>query len=148
MQETIKQNYKGKHKEFAELLSQDLNSRSFKENEIVEGTISKIDERYCFVDIGGKSDGAILLEEFKFAKELDKISVGSKIKVFLEIKKMKSYILLRLGKVSWVKISMKKLVNYLLTYFLLRRKLKTARALILFIPLIYCMKCYPNAIFW
>ena len=84
MQETIKQNYKGKHKEFAELLSQDLNSRSFKENEIVEGTISKIDERYCFVDIGGKSDGAILLEEFKFAKELDKISVGSKIKVFLE----------------------------------------------------------------
>ena len=84
MQETIKQNYKGKHKEFAELLSQDLNSRSFKENEIVEGTISKIDERYCFVDIGGKSDGAILLEEFKFAKELDKIAVGSKIKVFLE----------------------------------------------------------------
>ena len=78
MEDTIKQdNKEGKHKEFAELLSKDLNSRFFKENEIVTGTISKIDDRYCFVDIGGKSDGAILLEEFKFAKELDKISVGS-----------------------------------------------------------------------
>ena len=86
MEETIKQDQnKGKsHKEFEELLSQDLSNRKFKEGEITTGIVSEIGRKFIFLDLGLKSEGAIPIEEFKLTKEIDKIKVGSKINVLLE----------------------------------------------------------------
>ena len=70
--------------EFEKLLAQDLQERKFIEGEIVEGTISKVDDKFCFVDLNLRSEGAIPIEEFKLTKELDKIKVGQKIDVLLE----------------------------------------------------------------
>ena len=41
-------------------------------------------KKFIFIDLGLKSSGAIPVEEFKLAKEIDKIEVGSKIDVLLE----------------------------------------------------------------
>ena len=84
MEENIKQ-YKSKsHKEFEKLLSQDWDNRKFKEGEITTGVVSKVGEKFIFVDLGLKSEGAIPIEEFKLTKEIDKIEIGSKIEVLLE----------------------------------------------------------------
>ncbi len=82
MEEILKQSKS--HKEFEELLSQDLNNRKFKEGEISKGVISKIGKKFVFVDLGLKSEGAIPIDEFKLTKEIDKIKIGSTIDVLLE----------------------------------------------------------------
>jgi len=80
MEETIKQ-YKSKsHKEFEKLLSQDWNNRKFKEGEITTGVVSKVGEKFIFVDLGLKSEGAIPVEEFKLTKEIDKLKLDQKLK--------------------------------------------------------------------
>ena len=84
MEENIEQNKSKSHKEFEKLLTEDLNSRKFKENEITTGVIEEIGKKFVFIDLGLKSSGAVPIEEFKLTKELDKISVGSKIEVLLE----------------------------------------------------------------
>tara|TARA_B100001123_G_scaffold418603_1_gene522806 strand:- start:978 stop:2693 length:1716 start_codon:yes stop_codon:yes gene_type:complete len=84
MEEIIKQNKTGSHKEFETLLSKDLGSRKFKEGEITTGIVSEVGKKFIFVDLGLKSEGAIPIEEFKLTKEIDKIKVGSKIDVLLE----------------------------------------------------------------
>ena len=84
MEETLKQDKTESHKEFEKLLSEDLSNRQLKEGEIITGIISSIGKKHIFVDISAKSEGAIPIEEFKLAKEIDKIEVGSKIDVFLE----------------------------------------------------------------
>jgi len=61
-----------------------LNNRKLKEGEIITGVISSIGKKHIFVDISAKSEGAIPIEEFKLAREMDKVEVGSKIDVFLE----------------------------------------------------------------
>ena len=84
MEENIKQ-YKSKsHKEFEKLLSQDWDNRKFKEGEITTGVVSKVGEKFIFVDLGLKSEGAIPVEEFILTKEIDKIEIGSKIEILLE----------------------------------------------------------------
>ena len=55
------------------LLTEDLNNRRFKENEITTGTIEEIGKKFVFIDLGLKSSGAVPIEEFKLTKELDKI---------------------------------------------------------------------------
>lgn len=84
MEEILKQDKSKSHEEFEKLLSQDLNTRSFREGEIATGTVEEIGKKFIFIDIGAKSSGAIPVEEFKLTKEIDKITVGSKIEVLLE----------------------------------------------------------------
>jgi small subunit ribosomal protein S1 len=55
--------------------------RSLEEGEIVLGTVLRVDEKEVLVDIGGKSEGVIPIDEFS---ESDSIKVGDRIDVFLE----------------------------------------------------------------
>ncbi len=71
-------------KEFETLLNEDFKRRDFKEGKIVKATVSEIARKYVFVDLQAKSEGSIPIEEFKFAKELDGLKIGSKIDVYLE----------------------------------------------------------------
>ena len=89
MEEILKEDKSASHKEFETLLSKDLSNRILKEGEIITGTVSSIDKKHIFVDIAGKSEGAIPIEEFKLTKEIDKIKVNNKISVLLE--KLESY---------------------------------------------------------
>ena len=89
MVEIIKQNNLKSNKEFEKLLAQDLDQRKFVEGEITEGVISKIDDKFVFIDLGLKSEGAIPIEEFKLTKELDKLKVGEKVEILLE--KLENY---------------------------------------------------------
>ena len=83
--EVIKQNNKNEsYKEFESLLSEDLNNRPFREGEIVEGTITRIEDKYCFISLNLKSEGAVAIEEFALTKELDLMKVGAKVKVLIE----------------------------------------------------------------
>jgi len=84
MEEILKEENSKSHKEFKELLSQDLDKRKFKEGEITTGVVSEVGKKFVFVDLGLKSEGAIPIEEFKLTKEIDKIKIGSKIDVLLE----------------------------------------------------------------
>lgn len=84
MEEILKQDKSRTHKEFEELLSEDLRNRKLKEGEIITGVVSSIGKKHIFVDISAKSEGTIPIEEFKLTKEIDKIEIGSKIDVFLE----------------------------------------------------------------
>ena len=84
MEVTSKQEKSKSHQEFKKLLSEDLGNRKFKEGEIANGIISEIGKKFVFVDLGLKSEGAIPIDEFKLAKELDKIKVGKKIEILLE----------------------------------------------------------------
>ena len=71
MEEIIKLNKEKSDKEFEKLLSQDLGERKFKEGEITTGTVSEIGKKFIFVDLGLKSEGAIPIDEFKFALHLN-----------------------------------------------------------------------------
>ena len=84
MEETIKQDKSKKQKEFELLLAQDLNGRKLIEGSIVKAKISLIAKKYVLVDIAGKSESSIPIEEFQFSKELDQLKVGSEIDVLLE----------------------------------------------------------------
>lgn len=84
MEEILKQDKSKSHKEFQKLLSEDLESRKFKEGEITTGTVEEIGKKFVFLDLGLKSSGAIPIEEFRLTKEMDKIEIGSKVDVLLE----------------------------------------------------------------
>ena len=64
MEENIEQNKSKSHKEFEELLNEDLSHRRFKENEIATGIIEEIGKKFVFIDLGLKSSGAVPIEEF------------------------------------------------------------------------------------
>ena len=84
MEENVEKINSKSHQEFEKLLTEDLGNRKFKENEITTGIIEEIGKKFVFIDLGLKSSGAIPIEEFKLTKELDSLSVGSKIEVLLE----------------------------------------------------------------
>ena len=84
MEEILKQDKSKSHKEFEKLLSEDLSNRKLKEGEIITGVVSNISEKHIFIDISGKSEGVIPIEEFKLTKEIENIEIGSKIDVYLE----------------------------------------------------------------
>ena len=81
--ETNLENNKGS-KEFENLLKEDFKKRDLKEGGIAKATVSEIGKKYVFVDLKAKSEGIIPVEEFKIAKELDSLKVGSKIEVYVE----------------------------------------------------------------
>ena len=72
------------HKEFRSLLDQDFKDRKLKENEVINATVTEITKNFVVVDCKAKMEGMIPIEEFKANDELSKLSVGSKIEVFLE----------------------------------------------------------------
>ena len=84
MEEVLKQEKSKSHKEFEQLLSEDLENRKFKECEITTGIVEEIGKKFIFIDLGLKSSGAIAVEEFKLTKEIDKLEIGSKVDVLLE----------------------------------------------------------------
>ena len=84
MEELLKQDKSGSHKEFEKLLVEDLGNRKFKEGEIATGTVEEVGKKFIFIDLGLKSSGAIPIEEFELTKEIDKIEIGSKVDVLLE----------------------------------------------------------------
>ena len=84
MENFVKQNPDSSNKEFEQLLMKDLSERKFTEGEIAKGRVTKVDDKFVFVEVGLKSEGAIPIEEFKLSKELDKVKVGSKIDILIE----------------------------------------------------------------
>ena len=84
MEELLKQDKSGSHKEFEKLLVEDLGNRKFKEGEIATGIVEEVGKKFVFIDLGLKSSGAIPIEEFKLTKEMDNIQIGSKVDVLLE----------------------------------------------------------------
>ena len=71
-------------KEFENLLKEDFKKRDLKEGTIVKATVSEIGKKHVFIDLKGKSEGLIPIEEFKMTKELEQLKVGSKTDVYLE----------------------------------------------------------------
>ncbi len=71
-------------KEFENLLKEDFKKRDLKENTIIKAKIVEIGRTHCVLDVNGKSDGIIPIEEFKIAKELEGLKVGGEIEVYLE----------------------------------------------------------------
>ena len=68
--ETVLKEEKGKaNEDFKKMLAQDLKSRKFLENEIVEGIVESVGRKYVFIDVGLKASGAIPVEEFRVNSE-------------------------------------------------------------------------------
>jgi small subunit ribosomal protein S1 len=82
--ETIHQELSSSQKEFQSLLNEDFKDRKLKEGEIIKATITEITKNFIVCDVKAKMEGMIPLEEFKNDDELSKLTVGSKIEVYLE----------------------------------------------------------------
>ena len=66
------------------MLVEDFKSRDLKENTLVKAKVVEIGRKFCIVDINGKSDGLIPLEEFKITNELEGLKVNSVVELYLE----------------------------------------------------------------
>ena len=76
--------------EFKALLEESFKKNSIKESTIIKAKVSEIGKKFVLLEIpGSKFEGSIATEEFKSAKELDNLKVGSNIDVYLE--KIESY---------------------------------------------------------
>ena len=82
--ETTHQELSSSQKEFESLLNEDFKDRKLKEGEIIKATVTEITKNFIVVDCKAKMEGMIPIEEFKNEDELSKLTVGSKIEVFLE----------------------------------------------------------------
>ena len=82
--ETINQELTSSQKEFEGLLNEDFKDRKLKEGEIIKATITEITKNFIVCDVKAKMEGMIPVEEFKNDDELSKLTVGSKIEVYLE----------------------------------------------------------------
>ena len=72
-------------KEFESLLNSQLSKTKIEEGKIIDGTVTKITEKYVFLFIEGlKSEPVVDINELKSINLLDKIKEGSKISVLLE----------------------------------------------------------------
>jgi len=69
--------------EFASLIKQDLDQRSARESAILNGIISRIDEKIIFVDVGLKSEGIIQKSELSI-DEIENLKVGQSLEVYIE----------------------------------------------------------------
>lgn len=67
-------------KDFLELINKQLKVEVLKEGEIVKGKIVKITPREVFVDIGGKAEGILKVEEIKNSE----YNVGDEVSVYIE----------------------------------------------------------------
>ena len=82
--ETIHQELSSSQKEFESLLNEDFKDRKLKEGEIIKAIVTEITKNFIVCDVKAKMEGMIPIEEFKNDDELSKLTVGSKIEVYLE----------------------------------------------------------------
>jgi small subunit ribosomal protein S1 len=82
--ETIHQELSNSQKEFESLLNEDFKDRKLKEGEIIKASVTEITKNFIVCDVKAKMEGMIPIEEFKNDDELSKLTVGSKIEVYLE----------------------------------------------------------------
>jgi len=82
--ETIHQELTSSQKEFESLLNEDFKDRKLKEGEIIKATVTEITKNFIVCDVKAKMEGMIPIEEFKNDDELSKLTIGSKIEVYLE----------------------------------------------------------------
>tara|TARA_B100001029_G_C15051347_1_gene450948 strand:+ start:404 stop:2143 length:1740 start_codon:yes stop_codon:yes gene_type:complete len=72
-------------KEFEALLEESFKKNSLKEGTIIKAKVSEIGKKFVLCEVpGSKFEGVIPTEEFRIAKELDKLKVNSEIEIFLE----------------------------------------------------------------
>ena len=72
-------------KEFEKLLKNQLSKTKVEEGKIIEGKISKITDKYCFLDIPGiKAEPVVDINELKSLGLGEKIKVGETISVLIE----------------------------------------------------------------
>ena len=66
--------------EFKALLEESFKKNSIKESTIIKAKVSEIGKKFVLCEIpGSKFEGSIATEEFKSAKELNNLKVGSNI---------------------------------------------------------------------
>ena len=82
--ETIHQELSSSQKEFESLLNEDFKDRKLKEGEIINATVTEVTKNFIVCEKKTKMEGMIPIEEFKNDDELSKLTVGSKIEVYLE----------------------------------------------------------------
>lgn len=84
MQQNIKAyNEDSSSNEFASLLQQDLDKRVTAESSLVNGIVSRIEEKIVLIDVGLKSEGVINKSELT-SEELETLKVGDELEVFIE----------------------------------------------------------------
>ena len=72
-------------KEFEQLLNTQLSkTKNLVEGKIIEGKITKVTDKFVFLDCGLKSEPIIDVNELKTIGMSEKIKVGEKIPVLLE----------------------------------------------------------------
>ena len=72
-------------KEFEKLLNSKLSKIKIEEGKVVEGTITKITDKFIFLFVEGlKSEPVVDINELKNLNIIEKVKEGSKISVFLE----------------------------------------------------------------
>jgi len=69
--------------EFANLIKQDLDQRSATESAVINGIISRIDEKIILVDVGLKSEGVIQKTELSI-DEIENLKIGQSLEVYVE----------------------------------------------------------------
>ena len=69
--------------EFAALLQTDLDKRVTAESSLVNGIVSRIEEKIILIDVGLKSEGVINKSELT-SEELETLKVGDELEVFIE----------------------------------------------------------------
>jgi len=69
--------------EFAALLQTDLDKRVTAESSLVNGIVSRIEEKIILIDVGLKSEGVINKSELT-SDELETLKVGDELEVFIE----------------------------------------------------------------
>jgi small subunit ribosomal protein S1 len=84
MQHNIKAyNQDSSSNEFAALLKSDLDKRVTAESSLVNGIVSRIEEKIVLIDVGLKSEGVINKSELT-SEELETLKVGQELEVFIE----------------------------------------------------------------
>jgi small subunit ribosomal protein S1 len=84
MQHNIKAyNQDSSSNEFAALLKSDLDKRVTAESSLVNGIVSRIEEKIVLIDVGLKSEGVINKSELT-SDELETLKVGQELEVFIE----------------------------------------------------------------
>lgn len=79
------QQYNFNNESFEDLFKQSINGVGSFENNIVKGIIIAIDQYYLTVDVGLKSEGKILINEFKNAEGVaPEYTVGQEVEVYID----------------------------------------------------------------
>lgn len=82
--EDVRGAVKEEGKTFQQLFEESQKGKEYKEGEVVEGTIVKIDDEVATVDIGYKSEGQIRVAEFYDSQRKIMISEGDAVLVYIE----------------------------------------------------------------